>query len=188
MQFGATDYVFVNTATRAIGATATPGGTGTVRAYRVGGWVIIRARFWNTTSTSVAVKVGLASADTTHSYAGDSSSGNTIADLTVGTPDPIVLRDNETSAPDRFNGAARWWSQFWVIVPEGTHPYTTSIPTEDQIGIRSLIKKWKPGRWSTQGAIFITSGSVPALMSGQTNNEWASLLNPEDHTALTVSI
>jgi hypothetical protein len=178
------DYVFINTATRATGATVAPGGQATVRARRPDApWVIVRARFWPTAANAV-VKIHLANADEGEAYTGDGTSSAYISDLTIGTPEPLILRDNEAGAPDRLN----WWSQFWVIVSEGTHSYTSSIPADDQIAIESLVGKWKPTEWSTQEVIFVTGGTVADLMSGRTADEWAADLLPDDHSELTVSL
>lgn len=175
-------YVFFNTATREVGAAVAPGGIATVRGHPTSPWVIVRARFWSTTATHV-FRIGMADADGNLTHTGDGASWIEIADLTVGTPEPIVVRDNENAAPDRAN----WWSQFWVVVCEGTHQFTGSIPAGDEVAIKGLINKWKPGIWSTTKAVFITSGSVPVLMGGLGADDWAALLLPDDHKALEVS-
>lgn len=176
------DYVWVNTATRESGATATPGGQARVRAEHESPWTIVRALFWPRGGASDTVRISTGVGDEQEAYVGDGSAIE-IADLTIGTPEPIILRDNEADAPDRIN----WWSQFWVIIPEGTHSYTASIPSEDEIGILGLVRKWKPAQWDLRSVRFITGGTVSALQDGLTNNEWAALLLPQDHTSLEVS-
>lgn len=175
------DYVYLNVGTREIGATSAPGGTGTVRGYK-DEWCVVRLRFWSQ-AASQQLLFYMADADESNSYQGDGASWIEIADLTVGTPEPIVVRDNENAAPDRTN----WWSQFWMVVCEGTHPFTGSIPAGDEVAIKGLIRKWKPGIWSTTKAVFITSGSVPVLMGGLGADDWAALLLPDDHTALEIA-
>ncbi len=71
-----------------------------------------------------------------------------------------------------------YWSQFWVYFPEGTHPVTSAgepwgtafqygdgatwglqgITAEDLAAIRSIIRKFKPGRWVCRHIHFQISG------------------------------
>ena len=178
-----TSCVFVNIASRATGATAAPGGQATVRGWTVPGWVVVRAKFYTDTA-SQTVRIFLAIGDETASYAGDTSKSVTIADVTIGTPEPMILRDNEVEYPD----VPDWWSQFWVVVCEGSHSYSGSIPSADQAAIASLIRKWKPTDWRCSKAVFIESGAISWLQSMMTTAQWAALLNPGDNVTIEVPV
>jgi len=40
------------------------------------------------------------------------------------------------------------WSRFWVILPVTGHSFTSGpIPADDEVTIRSIVKKWKPPHW-----------------------------------------
>lgn len=70
-----------------------------------------------------------------------------------------------------------WWSQFWVVFPEGTHPVTGPGPTIGSftvgdgtiigpvgitaiqlLTIRRIIRKFKSARWVARQIIFEISG------------------------------
>lgn len=52
----------------------------------------------------------------------------------------------------RFNewplrNAAGGWSQFWVFLPAGSHPYAGAVPSTVESFWRGLIRTFKPATW-----------------------------------------
>ena len=52
------------------------------------------------------------------------------------------------------------WSRFWVVIPEGGHPWSGSIPADDQTALRRLIRAWKPANAICVEVIALTSGRL----------------------------
>jgi len=93
-----------------------------------------------------------------------------------GYPGALLYEDWEWSRPPQ-----PWWSQFWVLFPDGTHsvaPSTvqygsgelygpsglmygvTGITAAELSGLRRIIKKWKRASSICRGLIFVTGGIV----------------------------
>ena len=60
------------------------------------------------------------------------------------------------------------WSRFWVVVPEGGHPWTTSIPSDDEQTLRKIIRAWKPAHTICVEFIAITGGRLVDFPLGST--------------------
>lgn len=153
-----TAYAYVNTQLRTTGTASY--GTATVRGYRVGGWVFVRARFWSTSATPT-VKINLASGDGTISYAGNGTSSASIADLTIRTPDPEISTATDLGVQNELHpvSSTAWWSRFWVRIYDGTHD-SVGTSTAEVIGIRNLCQKWKPAEWVCEEVQLYGSGGM----------------------------
>jgi len=153
-----TAYVYVDTQNRVSGTASY--GTASVRGYRVGGWVFVRARFWSTSATPT-VKISLSSTDGTISYAGDGASSASIADLTISTPDPEISTATDLGLENELHpiSSTAWWSRFWVRIFDGTHE-TIGTSTSEVVGIRNLCGKWKPAEWVCEEVQLFGAGGM----------------------------
>ena len=71
------------------------------------------------------------------------------------------------------NGEPYYWSQFWILFPQGTHPVTGPATEYSAFSwgdgtlwgpdgltltfvqtIKGIVRKWKPGHWICRGFIF----------------------------------
>lgn len=105
--------------------------------------------------------------------------------FTDGTDVPVLLESQDVGAPTR----ASYWSQFWIIIPETCHSYTTTVPADVTELLRRLVRQFRSPEAICASMVFITAGErtwdwgTPASWDA-----WAALGRTwDEHTGITVT-
>jgi len=72
------------------------------------------------------------------------------------------------------------WSQFWVVVPAGAHPYTSSIPAGHADAVRRILRAWRPANVVCRAVIFRVVGPLWDYGMPATWNDWEALAGTWD--------
>src|SRR5512143_2371605 len=105
--------------------------------------------------------------------------------FTDGTDVPVLLESQDVAAPSRES----YWSQFWLIIPQTCHPYTTTVPADVAELLRRMVRQFRPGNVVCSSVVFITGGhrtwawNVPASWDAweAMGHTWA------EHTGITLT-
>ena len=72
------------------------------------------------------------------------------------TASPDIIESQDTNWPPRSS----WWSRFWVVIPEGCHPYSGGVPPNDQENIRRIVRQFRSGEVVCERAVVVQSGRL----------------------------
>lgn len=74
--------------------------------------------------------------------------------FTDGTDVPVLVESQHAYYPPR----AKWWSRFWIVIPQSCNPYTGAPPADTAATVATMVLAFRPGNVPCEHAVFIEAG------------------------------